>query len=167
MSVPRVRRGTEGDAEAIAVVEALSFASPAERFSMRQIRALLGNPNADVLVLERAGVGKSGVGAVAVVGWCCALVRRSAGGRVAGRIYSVAVSPEGRGTGGGRAMLMRALELLRERGATRVYLEVRADNAPAIGLYVTAGFTHHEHLRGYYGPGVDGVRMVLKAGSGS
>ena len=165
-----VRRAVPSDLDAIARIESDSFATSGERFGRRQIAGLLRNPRAVTLVFESgpsgasAGVsGRSGAdedaGTGAVVGWCCGLVRRASSGRTAGRVYSIAVAPAGRGTGGGRAMLRALLDALSVRGADRVYLEVRADNDPAITLYRTEGFVEIERLPSYYGAGLHGVRM--------
>lgn len=55
-------------------------------------------------------------------------------------ILSIAVHPERQGMGLGKELLRRSLEYLASRGATRIRLEVRPDNAPAIHLYARAGF---------------------------
>jgi ribosomal protein S18 acetylase RimI-like enzyme len=45
-----------------------------------------------------------------------------------------------RGRGLGRRLLDAAIEAAAERGARKIELEVFSDNAPAIGLYRSAGF---------------------------
>ena len=57
-----------------------------------------------------------------------------------GDIMSVATAPEARGTGVGKALLVRGVELLREKGLGWLTLEVRPSNAPAVGLYTKLGF---------------------------
>jgi [ribosomal protein S18]-alanine N-acetyltransferase len=63
----------------------------------------------------------------------------------------VAPAQQGRGVG---TLLLRALtaEAVR-RGATSLLLEVRADNATAIGLYTREGFERISVRRRYYQPG--------------
>jgi len=71
---------------------------------------------------------------------------------------AVASPAQGRGVGG---LLLRALvdEAVR-RGAEALLLEVRADNAAAIGLYRRNGFEQLAVRRGYYQPGnVDALVM--------
>ncbi len=51
----------------------------------------------------------------------------------------IAVAPAFRGRGLGRALIYRLLENSRERGVTRIFLEMREGN-PAIHLYQKLGF---------------------------
>jgi ribosomal protein S18 acetylase RimI-like enzyme len=55
-------------------------------------------------------------------------------------ITLILVSPEDRGSGVGRALVSRALEVCRERGFTSCGLEVQSDNAAALSLYASLGF---------------------------
>lgn len=57
-----------------------------------------------------------------------------------GSIQNVGVVPEHRNRGLGRGLLYRALRGFQEAGASRVYLEVTADNLGAIRLYQRTGF---------------------------
>ncbi len=57
-----------------------------------------------------------------------------------GEILNLAVAPEARRAGVGRALLDAALELLARRGSREVYLEVRVSNLAARRLYEAAGF---------------------------
>ncbi len=57
-----------------------------------------------------------------------------------GYITNVAVSPDCRREGVGRALMSGLLERAGERGLSFVTLEVRASNLPAIGLYKGMGF---------------------------
>lgn len=65
-------------------------------------------------------------------------------------VLTLAVAPDARRQGIGARLLTRFLAEATARGAARVYLEVAADNTPAIGLYRSAGFTTAGHRRGYY-----------------
>ena len=55
-------------------------------------------------------------------------------------ITLVLVAPSDRGSGVGRALVSRVLDLCRQRGFTSCGLEVRADNAAALALYSSLGF---------------------------
>lgn len=63
-----------------------------------------------------------------------------------GGIQNLGVVPECRGLGLGRALLMQALAGFASVGVPRGFLEVTADNGPAVRLYRTAGFRAHKTL---------------------
>jgi [ribosomal protein S18]-alanine N-acetyltransferase len=72
-------------------------------------------------------------------------------------IHTLAVDPAHWGRGVGRALLRTVLD--HAAGAT-VFLEVRTDNQPAIGLYRSESFTVIGIRRGYYRPsGADAFTM--------
>jgi len=148
---PLLRAASAGDAPAIREIELRAFDTDDERFTHAQVRRLIANPRATVLVAERD---------VRVIGWAATLTRRVSGG-VSGRVYAIAVAPDCAGRGVGRVLLTSALAALESAGARRVSLEVRADNDAAIALYRSFGFASCERLDGYYGVGRDGVRMRL------
>ncbi len=56
-------------------------------------------------------------------------------------IHDLAVRPELRGRGVGRALLVAAEELARKRGCCKLTLEVQEDNRRALGLYRSFGFS--------------------------
>ncbi|MDR2116616.1 MAG: GNAT family N-acetyltransferase [Planctomycetaceae bacterium] len=57
-----------------------------------------------------------------------------------GGIQNIAVLPDYRGHGIGRAILLKSLLGFRQHGIRRVTLEVTAENLPAINLYTHIGF---------------------------
>lgn len=59
-----------------------------------------------------------------------------------GSIQNVGIAPEHRGQGLGRALMLKALHGFRTKHVKRVYLEVTADNEPAVELYRSVGFVH-------------------------
>ena len=75
-------------------------------------------------------------------------------------VLTIAVRPAYWGQGIGSALLDALLDAARDRGCTEVFLEVRADNPRAHGLYRRRGFEELGVRRGYYQPsGVDAIVM--------
>ncbi|MGD9762955.1 MAG: ribosomal protein S18-alanine N-acetyltransferase [Candidatus Binatia bacterium] len=74
-------------------------------------------------------------------------------------ILNLAVHPDARRTGTGRALVQRILDDARAHHAVSVSLEVRKDNDPATALYRTMGFAPIGVRRNYYGRGEDAVIM--------
>jgi ribosomal protein S18 acetylase RimI-like enzyme len=143
----RIRQATAADLEALVAVEKDCFERPEERFTRRQIRALVQNPRASVAIAEADGK---------IAGWAVGLFRQHRRWQ-SGRIYAVGVHQEFRGRGIGRKLTEHLLGAFRARGIERVYLEVREDNATALKLYTALGFSTIRRLPAYYGPGVDGL----------
>lgn len=77
-------------------------------------------------------------------------------------IQTIAVAPSARGRGLGRLLMLSLIERGRQQGVTQVFLEVRADNPVAGGLYTSLGFEELGIRPGYYQPdNVDAVVMRL------
>jgi ribosomal-protein-alanine N-acetyltransferase len=98
------------------------------------------------------------------VGYCCWVVERDdvvdaygimqvAVGEA--HVLNLCVDPHAQGQGAGRAMLRCLLQVAREHGAERAYLEVRPTNAHALALYRSEGFRTVGTRRAYY-PSVSG-----------
>lgn len=69
-------------------------------------------------------------------------------------LLTLAVAPCARRQGLGRRLLDRFLADARTQGSAIVFLEVASDNAPALALYRSAGFSECGRRSGYYaGPG--------------
>ena len=65
-------------------------------------------------------------------------------------ILTVAVDPAARRHGIGARLVQGFITGAKIRGATTAFLEVAADNTPAISLYLQAGFAKVGLRRGYY-----------------
>ncbi|OAN54695.1 acetyltransferase [Paramagnetospirillum marisnigri] len=76
-------------------------------------------------------------------------------------ILTISVLPPWRRHGLGRRLLQAALEASRTAGAASMFLEVAADNHPALALYGRMGFHEIGLRKGYYG-GIDAVAMHLE-----
>jgi ribosomal protein S18 acetylase RimI-like enzyme len=147
-----VRKAQLADAKVLSELESRCFTGH-DAFHHRQVRALIANEHAICRVVELDGQ---------PAGWGVALVRRHRSG-VSGRIYNVAVDPAARRRGLGRRIVIELLNAMQALGVKTVYLEVRADNDRAIGLYQSMGFTVARRLPDYYEDGpqrfADGLSM--------
>jgi ribosomal-protein-alanine N-acetyltransferase len=65
-------------------------------------------------------------------------------------ILALAVRPQARGKGLGRALLQAAINKARALGATTMFLEVGADNPHALALYAGLGFAKAGTRKAYY-----------------
>jgi ribosomal-protein-alanine N-acetyltransferase len=75
-------------------------------------------------------------------------------------VLTIAVHPAYWGQGIGSALLDALVTAARDRGCAEVFLEVRADNSRAHGLYRRRGFADIGIRRGYYQPsGTDAITM--------
>jgi len=80
-----------------------------------------------------------------------------------GDVQTIAVDRAARGRGLGRALMHALIDEARRRAAAELFLEVRADNPVARGLYESLGFQEIGVRRGYYQPdGVDAIVMRLQ-----
>lgn len=74
-------------------------------------------------------------------------------------IITVGVHPDARGAGIAIAMLGIMENEVKKAGAKKIFLEVSAENAPAINLYKKSGFVQNG-LRPKYYDGVDAILMA-------
>ena len=65
-------------------------------------------------------------------------------------LLNIAVHPERRGRGVGRALLSECIRRAALAGASLIYLEVRAGNEAAQRLYLSMGFAFRGIRKGYY-----------------
>jgi [ribosomal protein S18]-alanine N-acetyltransferase len=75
-------------------------------------------------------------------------------------ILNICVAPERQGRGHGRFLLRTLVSIARDRGAARIFLEVRPSNPPAIALYHDEGFNEIGRRPRYY-PSHDGREDAL------
>jgi ribosomal-protein-alanine N-acetyltransferase len=79
-------------------------------------------------------------------------------------LLTIAVDPNQRRQGIGRALLAQFCDMARQKGAQTAFLEVAATNFPAIALYKAAGFSQSGLRRAYYlgpdGTSIDALVMV-------
>lgn len=77
-------------------------------------------------------------------------------------IANIATLPQCRGCGIGFRLLTKMIDIARDDGAERIFLEVRESNVPAMSLYEKSGFAKIGKRRNYYNnPREDAVIMML------
>ena len=141
----RIRPAVAADVEAIHAIEVASFGDPWKCDGFRDL--ILGG-SATVVVAERA----AGIAGFAV----------SYAAADEAEIANVAVSPEVRRGGVGRALVDHVIRAAAQGGARIVFLEVRESNAAARALYVARGFVELARRPAYYtNPREDAVVMRL------
>ena len=139
------------DLPAVLDIERRSFAQP---WSRAFFEKELATPFARLVVVVEGAVPRP-----QVIGYTCRW-------RVTDEVHllNVAVHPERRGLGHGRALVAGVVGEAEAARARVVYLEVRAGNVIARRLYRQLGFRDLGVRRGYYGPGQDAVVMELRLG---
>ena len=139
------------DLPAVLDIERRSFAQP---WSRAFFEKELATPFARLMVAVEEAVPRP-----QVIGYTCRW-------RVTDEVHllNVAVHPERRGLGHGRALVAGVVGEAEAARARVVYLEVRAGNVIARRLYRQLGFRDLGVRRGYYGPGQDAVVMELRLG---
>ena len=80
-----------------------------------------------------------------------------------GAVTNIATLPEYRRLGLGRSVLEKMLDEAWKRGIAAVFLEVRASNEAARGLYLSEGFEECGIRKGFYRhPTEDAIQMVYQ-----
>jgi ribosomal-protein-alanine N-acetyltransferase len=133
-----VRRGQPGDAPALAGIHQAAFDHPWSQsdFAAHLASDLVwvsGEPVAGFLLIRAA--------------------------RDEAEVLTLAVDPLQRRAGHAGALLEMSKRYLAETGVSRLFLEVAADNLPAMALYVRQGFVSIGERKAYYrrdtGPNMD------------
>jgi ribosomal-protein-alanine N-acetyltransferase len=136
-----IRRAHPEDLPGLHALETVAFSDP---WSLDGLRAELEVRHSRVWVWQDREL------AAALLGW---LIFEDF------HVNRVAVLPHRRREGLGRQLMVRAMHAAQAEGATAVLLEVRADNAAALGLYEALGFVRERVRKGYYHDGTDAVLM--------
>ncbi len=139
-------------AEAMAAIHAAAFARPGEAWSAEAFETLMSQAGIQALVEAHGFV----------------LIRTVAD---EAEILTLAVRPDARRRGWGQLLVERAVKAARGAGAGRLFLEVAADNEPALGLYGACGFETAGRRPRYYDrgaePPMDALLLVLNFADGA
>ena len=147
----QLRRASLDDLSAIMPLETATFGTDA--WSTESMAAELVSPHTYYLVAFRPE------NPDAVDGYAGLL---APSGARDGDVQTIAVAESARRRGLGRILLADLVTEAHRRGATEVFLEVRADNPGAQRLYAAFGFEEIGVRRGYYRPdNVDAIVMRL------
>ncbi|WAM34030.1 ribosomal protein S18-alanine N-acetyltransferase [Caldicellulosiruptor morganii] len=140
-----VRRMTEEDIDSVYEIEKLSFSVP---WSRESFLAEMENENAIYFVYEEDSKVWGFAGMYHIID--------------EGHITNIAVHPQKRKQGIGRALLSALLCYAKENGMVALTLEVRSKNIPAISLYKRFGFEEAGLRKNYYtNPPDDAIIMWL------
>jgi ribosomal-protein-alanine N-acetyltransferase len=130
----KIRRARLEDANAVADLERLCFASPWSKNDLE--KDICENILASYMVAESRGI---------LIGYAGVWVVTDEG-----HITNVAVHPDWRNGGVATMLLSQLLETARQKGARRFTLEVNVSNEKAAALYEKFGFRVEGFRKGYY-----------------
>lgn len=133
----RLRKAVPGDLDALLKLEHESFSG--DRLNRRQLRYLITRARAVTMVAHTP--------AGELLGYVLVLFSRAS---AHARIYSIAVAGSARGRGIGRKLLAAAEAESEQASCVSIRLEVRRDNAAAIGLYEASGYRQFDRISDYY-----------------
>lgn len=137
-----IRELREKDVERLAFIDKACFPDP---WTEEMWRGELARSDARFLVLEQSGT---------VIGFAVTTVLFEEA-----ELPKIAVLPERRGRGLGKALLLALFAEAKMLGADKMFLEVRSGNVPARKLYESNGFTVLRTRTKYYPDGEDAVEM--------
>jgi len=144
-----IRPARLSDIDTLVALEVSGFEF--DRISRRSFRHWLGQKSGQrtslICVAESDG---------RIVGYGMLLFRK---GTAMARLYSMAVAPEARGHGAGRALLEALEDEAFERDRLILRLEVSEKNEKAIGLYERAGYRRFGRWPDYYDDGSAALRF--------
>ncbi|MEY4349324.1 MAG: hypothetical protein RL719_621 [Actinomycetota bacterium] len=147
MTSAPIRPATEADLDDIMQIEHDAFESTAwPRDSMALELAPSNDRHYFVATSDERVVGYAGINVVA--------------GHQS-NVMTIAVAESSRGSGLGRALMQKLIDVAVAQKSVEIFLEVRADNEIAQALYRSLGFEQIDLRRGYYQPeNIDAVIML-------
>ena len=134
------------DIEAVHAIEAAVF--EVDPWSAEQFWGELAQPTREYVVAEDSGV---------IIGYAGAYLLPPDAD-----VQTIAVSGAAQGRGVGRLLLEELITIAVRNKCSQLLLEVRSDNASALGMYERFGFESLSKRRDYYASGVDALIMRLR-----
>ncbi len=119
------------------VMEAAFDPTYGEAWNRRQITDALTLPNTHALLVDQNGTILDEGGSASGRRPCGFVLTRAAAGEE--ELLLIAVHPENRGSGLGKILIEQLFRTAQNRGAERIFLEMRRGN-PAVHLYSKLGF---------------------------
>jgi ribosomal protein S18 acetylase RimI-like enzyme len=148
MLVVNIRQADEVDLPELSKIEEDCFGS--ERFNTETVRAFVIRDDTFVLVAFEGNE---------ILGSAMCIVSEL---DLNGKIASIAVLKQRRGTGIGAALLDECEKVFRSHGLVRYSLEVEASNSLAIALYASRGYVVKASIQDFYGAGRPAFYMEKK-----
>ncbi|TAJ07002.1 MAG: ribosomal-protein-alanine N-acetyltransferase [Nitrospirae bacterium] len=143
-----------GDLDRLVAIEQASFTAP---WTRKMLEAELQNPFSQLLTARRRSDGRTGE----IVGYLCFWIVFEEL-----RLMNLAVEAGSRRRGIARALVLHALSLARDRGATRAVLEVRVSNHAARRLYEGLGFRQVAVRSRYYADPIEDAVLMQRESVG-
>jgi ribosomal-protein-alanine N-acetyltransferase len=129
----------------VAAIEEMSFSVP---WSAESLELMLTEQASALVALEDGKV-------IGYVGMMCVLEE--------GQIINVAVHPDARRRGVGRALMQAAEAYAKERGIVFLSLEVRESNIAARSMYSSLGWIEQGIRKGFYSHPVENACVMTKS----
>ena len=147
-----IRQANVDDLDDLVTLENAGFET--DRLSRRSFRHWLGQTGGQRTNVTLVAVATID-GRASTVGYGLLLFRK---GTAMARLYSLAVSPQARGLGAGKALLAALEDAAFEHDRLTVRLEVSETNTAAISLYEKAGYHRFGTYPDYYDDGSSALR---------
>jgi ribosomal-protein-alanine N-acetyltransferase len=129
----------------VAAIEEMSFSVP---WSAESLELMLTDQASALVALEDGKV-------IGYVGMMCVLDE--------GQIINVAVHPDARRRGVGRALMQAAETYAKERGIVFLSLEVRESNIAARSMYSSLGWIEQGIRKGFYSHPIENACVMTKS----
>ena len=125
------------------------FSCPADRFSARSLKRLLGSDRAFCVILRDKDKN--------IYGWVVGFMRNFK--IPSGRVCKIAVREDCRGKGIGSWLLKQVEFYFKSNGMQKICAEVRENNAPSLAMFKKNGYEQTSTLYGYYPNQSDGLDL--------